>query len=104
MELLGALAVLFIGALVIGTLVGVVAILGLVLKCLFWIVLLPFRLLFFVLLLPLLILKVVLGGVLLLAVGPIVVIAAAIGFVALVGALLAPLIPLAIVAGLVWLI
>lgn len=105
MELLGALAVLFIvgfiGLVIIGS---ALALIGLVVKALFWLILLPFRLILGLILLPLLLLKFVVGGILLLAVGPIVVIAAVVGFIALVAALLAPLLPLAILVGLVWLV
>jgi len=101
MELVAALGLLFITLLFIG---GVLALIGIVLKCILWVVLLPIRLVLCVLLLPLLLLKFAIGGVLLLALGPIIAVGALLGFVALVAALVVPLLPLLIVAGLVWLI
>jgi hypothetical protein len=101
MELVAVLGVLFISLLLFG---AVLAVVGLVLKCVLWIVLLPIRLVFYILLLPLLLLKFAIGGVLVLAFGPILAVGAVLGLIAFVAALIVPLLPLLIVAGLVWLV
>ncbi len=72
------------------------------LKVLLWTVLLPLRLLLHVLLLPLLLLKALIGGLVLLVVGPVVFIAAVAGTLALAAALITPLLPLLFVAFVIW--
>jgi hypothetical protein len=81
-----------------------VAIVLVMLKVLLWIVLLPFRLLFALLLLPLLALKAFLGVLALIVVGPFVLAAALVGGLLAAIAILAPLLPLALLALLVWVI
>jgi hypothetical protein len=81
---LTALAVL---AVTVAAIVATVAVVMVMLKAILWIVLLPFRLLFGLILLPLVLLKVVVGGLLLVVVGPIVALALIAGVVA-VGAVL----------------
>ena len=73
------------------------------LKALLWLVLLPVRLVAYALIVPLFfLLKFLLGGVLLLVIGPIVALAAVATFVALAAALVVPLLPLAFVAFIIW--
>jgi hypothetical protein len=66
--------------------------------------LLPFRLLFSLLFLPLLILKVVIGGLLMIVLAPILIIAAVVGLLALVAAVAVPLLPLLAIGLIVWLL
>ncbi len=72
------------------------------LKLVLWTVLLPLRLLLHVLLLPLLLLKALIGGLLLLVIGPVVFIAALAGTLALAAAILTPLLPLIFIAFVIW--
>jgi hypothetical protein len=76
---------------------------GLVLlKALLWLVLLPVRLIFYFLLIPLFLIKAVVGGILLLIVGPIVAMAVVATGLALVAAIIVPLLPLAFIALVIW--
>jgi hypothetical protein len=91
------------GLLVAGALI--VAVLGLVfslLKFAFWLLFLPVRLAFKLLALPFLLLKWLLVGVVGLFAVPILLVIAVVGGIALVVSLLAPLLPFALVAFLVW--
>lgn len=82
---------------------GAVALGLLLLKTVLWMVFLPVRLLFYVLLLPLLFLvKTIVGGALLLVIGPVLAIAMIAGLVALAAAIIVPLLPLAFVAFAIW--
>jgi len=72
-----------------------------VLKGLFWLVLLPFRLLFALLLLPFLLLKAIVAGLLFLIAGPLLAIVAAIVVTAL---LAIPLAPVLLVLFAIWLL
>ena len=78
--------------------------LGLILlKAMLWLVFLPIRLLFYALLLPLFfVLKAALGGVLLLVLAPLLAIAALLTLVAAVVAIAVPLLPLVLVAFVIW--
>lgn len=83
----------------------VVASVGLViLKLIFWIVLLPFRLLFWLLLLPFLLFKAVIGFLALVLVGPLVLLALVASAIAAALALLVPLLPLVALGLLIWLL
>jgi len=103
---LSLLVLLAVGlfALIAGSVVLLAAI-----KAVLWLVLLPFRLLFGFVLLPLLLIKLLVGGILLLIVGPVVLVALAIAaFTAVVtvvatgAALLVPLFPLLCIGFVVW--
>jgi hypothetical protein len=77
--------------------------LGLVLlKALLWLVLLPIRLVFYLFLIPLVLFKAVVGGILLLIVGPIMAIAALAAGIALAAAIIVPLLPLLFIALAIW--
>jgi hypothetical protein len=77
--------------------------LGLVLlKALLWLVLLPIRLVFYLFLIPLVLFKAVVGGILMLIVGPIVAIAALAAGIALAAAIIVPLLPLLFIALAIW--
>lgn len=101
MEIAGALVVL---AFVLFVVVAALAVIGAILKFLFWLVLLPFRLVVYLLVLPFLLLKFLIGGVLLVVLGPVIVIGAVLAFIAFALALLAPLLPLLALAALIWFI
>ena len=75
-----------------------------VLKGLFWLVLLPFRLLFAVLLLPFLLLKAIFGGLLFLIAGPLVLLLAIVAAIVLTAALAVPLAPVLLVLFAIWLL
>jgi hypothetical protein len=78
---------------------------GLVLlKTIVWMIVLPLRIAFSVLLLPLLLLKTLVGGLVLLVIGPIVLVAILAGVLSVGAVLLAPLLPLALLAVVIWLI
>jgi hypothetical protein len=75
-----------------------------VLKLVVWTLLLPIRILLGLVFVPLLLLKAVAGGLLLLVIGPVVLIATIAVLVAMVAAIAVPLLPLLILAFIVWLV
>ena len=89
-----------------GTVIAVVALSLVFVKALLWIVLLPVRFVFGVffglLMLPFLLLKTVIGGILMVVLGPLMLIALLAGLAALAAALIVPLLPLLFVAFVVW--
>ena len=86
--------------------VGLVLTAGLILKTLFWIVFLPFRLVFWLLgsllLLPLLLIKLLAGGVIFLIAVPIVALVAVVAVMAVAASILIPAIPLILLVALIW--
>jgi hypothetical protein len=74
------------------------------LKVVLWVVLLPIRLVLGLLLLPLLFLKAIAGGIVMLVVGPLVALALVGAALAMAAALIVPLLPLLVVAFVVWLL
>ena len=91
-----------LGGLVILALIATAAIVGSLVRAVFWILFLPFRVVGWLLFLPLLLLKVVVaivGAVL----TPIVAVVAAI-LAVIVGGLFAPLLPVLVIAAFVWLV
>jgi hypothetical protein len=75
-----------------------------VLKGLFWLVLLPFRLLFALLLLPFLLLKAIVAGLLFLIAGPLVALLAIVAAIVLTAALAIPLAPVLLILFAIWLL
>jgi hypothetical protein len=102
-----ALSLAMLGILLVALIAGAM-IIATVVKAIVWLVLLPFRilfgLLFSVLLLPLLLLKALVIGILLVAVGPIVVLSILGAALATVLALAVPLFPLLCIGFVVWLV
>ena len=96
--MLELIAIIFI-VMVAWALVATAAIL---LKCVVWLVLLPFRLLFAILLLPFLLIKAIVGGVLMVIVLPILAIAGIVAAIALAAAVLVPLLPVLFIALAIW--
>lgn len=100
------LAVFVVGLLALAVLGAALAVIGLTIRALVWLVLLPLKIVFGLLILPFLLLKLLFGiavGVVVLpVVGVIAVVGAVIGVVALGAMLLVPLLPLLVVALLIW--
>jgi hypothetical protein len=80
------------------------AIVGLVLRVLFWLILLPLRLVFGLLFLPLLLIKLVVGGLLLLIVGPLFGFASIVAAIVLAAALALPLAPVLLLLFAMWMV
>lgn len=81
---------------------AVVVVLAAVLKTLLWLVLFPVRLLFHVIFWPLMLLKVILGGLLFVVLGPVLLVALIAVGVAVLTAVAVPLLPLFVVAFVIW--
>ena len=86
--------------------VSLVLVAGFILKTIFWLVLMPFRLVFWLvgslLFLPFLLIKALVGGLLTLLALPLLVIGLVIGAIAFTAAMLIPAIPLLFLVALVW--
>ena len=96
-----ALALLAVAAVAV---CAVVMLMMAALKMVLWLVLLPVRLLLHIILLPLLLLKALIGGVVLLVLGPVLVIVFLAGLVALATAIVVPVLPLLFIVFVVWVI
>jgi hypothetical protein len=95
-------ALLLFGVAIVALLVALAA----VLKAIFWVVLLPFRLAFWVLgavlMLPLLLLKLVFGGLMALLAVPFVLIGGVVAAIAMIFGVLIPALPLILLVVLLW--
>lgn len=87
---------------VFGLIAGLVMMVGLALKLVFWLVFLPIRLAFKLLFLPFTLLKWTFKGLGLLFALPLMLIAVVVGGLAIVAALIVPLLPLVFLAFVVW--
>jgi hypothetical protein len=102
------LSMIELGALVLFgiVIVTLVAAFAMIVKAVFWVVLLPFRLVFWLLgallMLPLLLLKALFGGLMALLALPLALLGLAVGAIALLFGVLIPAIPLIFLAALFW--